>query len=254
MSTTFHIEPEVKELFRSHGVDHPSAWLDGQPGKPVSADKSHDVRRVTLGGETFYLKRRWSESRGSLIGMIFFGRRPASGPVREAALAIQLRTAGFSAMEPVAWGEKRRWGLPVKGFSVIRAVAGESVENAYAQADEASRRRLLAQAGELTGKLHSAGFFHHVRLKDLILSPAGELVLIDRESGRPWKRRFSLGTALTALARTVRRTLRDGHRFGGGEAGAFFRGYHLRAEGCLALTPKEFRRKAMRRIRAELKG
>ncbi|RYD33036.1 MAG: hypothetical protein EOP87_11760 [Verrucomicrobiaceae bacterium] len=264
MREDFHMVPEVAELFRGHGIDQAGIWLGDPPGGSVDAmrmvrialslDETHDVWKVDLEGKGYYLKRRWEEPAGSLLRMLFFGRKPVSSPIREVMLAARLKEAGFAVMEPVAWGEWRRRGLPAKGFLLSREIPGRPVETIHAEGDAACRRDLLFRLGCLTGRLHVAGFFQHVRLKDLIETEGGELVLIDREAAKPWPRKFSWSLAVVCLARTLRRTMRDGHRFAAGEASAFFRGYTGEVKGRSGLTAKEIRRSAMKRIRRELGG
>lgn len=265
MKADFQIVPGVAELFRQYGVDTAQIWLNDPPGFPandkpegveferhsLAADGKHDVWIVKLGEERYYLKRRWDEPRDSLLRMLFFGRKPVSAPVREVILAESLKKAGFAVMEPVAWGEWRQRGLPLRGFVLSKEILGSPVEVIHAEGDKDSRRQLLYRMGRLTGRLHTAGFFQHVRLKDLIESELGELVIIDREAAKPWKRKFSRAAAMTALARTLRRTMRDGHRLGQGEAGAFFRGYCEEAQESFGGTPREIRSSVLRRIRQE---
>ncbi|WAC20199.1 hypothetical protein OVA24_02245 [Luteolibacter sp. SL250] len=264
MREVFNMVPEVAELFRAHGIDHGGVWLGDPPGASVEAlemvrialslDETHDVWRVTLGGKGYYLKRRWEESPGSLLRMLCYGKKPVSSPIREIMLATRLKEAGFAVMEPVAWGEWRRRGLPAKGFLLTREIVGTPVEKVHTDGDAACRRDLLFRLGRLTGRLHIAGFFQHVRLKDLIETEGGELVLIDREAAKPWPRKFSWPQAVVCLSRTLRRTMRDGHRFSAGEGSAFFRGYAGEVKGRSGLTPKEIRRSAMKGIRLELGG
>ncbi len=220
-----HLPPQLGEILRRHGLN-PERLLHENVGDSVSVSRLHDVRRLDFGGDgVFYLKRREGESRWRMIGLLARGRRPHAGPVREGLMATQLRDAGFRVMEAAAWGEIRRFGLPVRGFLLVREVSGEDVATLYDRSDGRARRHLMERVGELTGRLHAAGFLHPVRLKDLIRAPDGELVLIDRETGKPWRGQFRPGASVVSLARAARRTLRDGHRIGPGSAVAFFRGY-----------------------------
>lgn len=264
MRSYFYMTPGVSALLAGHGLDSADRWLAETPGLPsdaaaferisLSQDGTHDVWRVVLGNERFYLKRRWNEKPGSLLRMLFFGRRSVSGPLREAKLAGILRDAGFAVMEPVAYGEQRGNFLPVRGFLLTREIHGRAVEILHNEGGDRERADLLFRLGKLTGRLHAAGFFQHVRLKDLIEAETGELFLIDRETTKPWRRKFSLKTSVTNIARALRRTMRDGHRLGIAEAGAFFRGYCPEIRHLAALPPREIRRLVMCAVRSELKG
>lgn len=252
MSVLFHIEPECAGLFRQHGLADFTSWMGGDVGEMVSRGAGREVRRLKLGGETFFLKKRWGERAGRLLGMLLSGSRPLSGPLRELRLVHALRGEGFAVMEPLAWGESRSAGMPKEGFLVVRGIPGRPLEAVYDETSGKARLALMERVGELSGRLHAKGFFHHLRLKDLIETPDGVLTIIDRESGQPWARRFSTRIAMTALARTARRTLRDGHVIGPGAASAFFRGYRQGVAGRWRTDSKELGRLAVARIRKEL--
>ncbi len=218
------IVPEIRPLFEKHGLADFGELMGADVGSLLSAEKGgREVRRLELDGETFYLKRRGQES--PMLSMILFGHRPRSGPLRELLMLHRLAGAGFLSMVPVAWGERRSFGLPKGGFIVVRGIVGEDVARLFDRSVGKDRLTVMREMGYLVGRLHAAGFFHPVRPKDLIRSEEG-MTLIDRETSKPWpKRWFTLTSCLRSLARAARRTLRDGHRIGAGSAGAFLRGY-----------------------------
>lgn len=254
MTTRSRIKPECLDLFRQQDLDHFSAWMTGDIGEVVSKTPTSEVRRVKLDREEFFVKRRSGESAWRLLGMLMFGRRPMSGPIRELHLVNSLADAGFAVMEPVAWGESRVVGIPKEGFLVVRRIPGRSFAEIYDEGSERERRVMMERLGELLGRLHGKGFFHHLRLKDLIETPDGCLTIIDRESGRPWARRFSIRNAMTSLARTARRTLRDGHSVGAGAVAAFLSGYRNGIRPRWQVTRRELGRLAIARFRAEMRG
>ena len=247
----------ARALLEKHGLARADVLLEGPVGEVVSSEPGREVRRLRLAGggseEVLYLKRRGRESWWRLLGMlVIYGRRPCSGPLRERALVRALSAAGFATMEPVAWGERRVLGMPIAGFLLVKAVEGKSAADVYQKAATGERSALMRMLGELTGRLHRAGFLHPVRLKDLIVGPHDALVLIDRESGKPWAGKFTIKRGLASLARATRRTLRDGHRIGPEEARALVRGY---AEGCgWNGSRAELARQLMDAVRVELAG
>ena len=247
-----HVSPEVRPLFEKHGLLDFAELMGGEVGVLLSAEKGgREVRRLELDGRTFYLKRRGAES--PMLSMLLFGHRPRSGPMREALMLDRLSDAGFLSMVPVAWGERRRWGLPKGGFLVVRGIEGEDVAKFFDRSSGAVRLAVMKEMGHLVGRLHAAGFFHPVRLKDLIRSEEG-MTLIDRETSKPWpKHWFTLTSCLRSLARSARRTLRDGHRIGAGSAGTFLRGYH-QGLGAKAGNVKlrALASRVMKQVRAEL--
>jgi tRNA A-37 threonylcarbamoyl transferase component Bud32 len=236
MSSFFHLDPSVRPLFQQNGVADMDTLMKGEIGVMLSKGRGgREVLRLELqeGDQParFFLKRRGPEPLWRLLRLIACMRRPWSGPMRELLLLQQLRAAGFAAMEPVAWGERRRFGVPTSGFLVVREVQGRNMADVFDEASVTERHALVRTLGELVGCLHVAGFVQPVRLKDLILTPDAAsaprvFVLIDRETGKPWKRRFRLSESLGIIARAARRTLRDGHQLEAGFARAFIRGYH----------------------------
>lgn len=219
------ILPEIVTLFENHGIVDFIDLMSANVGTLLSSEKGgRQVRRLELDGQTFYLKRLGHES--PMISMLLFGCWPRSGPIRELMLLRRLSSAGFPSMVPVAWGERKVLGLPMGGFIVVRGIEGEDVAELFDRSSGRDRRAMMQEVGLLVGRLHAAGFFHPVRLKDLIRSAEG-MMLIDRETSKPWpKVWFTWTSCVRSLSRAVRRTVRDGHKIGPGSAGAFLRGYH----------------------------
>jgi len=219
--------------------------------------EGRELRLLTLtdgnSHELFYLKRQKREPVSRLIGVCLSGHRPHSGPLRELAALNHLRQAGFAVMEPVAWGEQRWCGLPVAGFLVVKSVTGGDVAQLFTSLRGQERFALVKQVGLLIGRLHAAGFYQNVRLKDLILDQnSGDLVLIDRETSRPWPKKFSAQRAIASLARSGRRTLRDGQRPGPSSLRHFFSGYGEGVAASWQISARELRKLAMKRLREEL--
>jgi len=139
-----------------------------------------------------------------------------------------LTSAGLPVMRALAWGEERRCGLPVRGFLLVKGVRGTDLADLFAAGSIAERRSLMYALGKFVGRLHGAGFYQPVRLKDVFCEkpPGGNMaghsfMLIDRESSKPWPSSFSLRRCINSLARAYRRTIRDGYRFGRAEVRTF---------------------------------
>lgn len=260
MSSTFHIEPSFRPLFIASGLDSYDALMNAPVGTLVSAPQDrrrlYRLELVDLHGKCrrFYLKRMSGEPVLPMLKSLVSGRLPHCGPVRELQLLQALDRNGFAVMEPVAWGEGHRCGLPVGGFLVVAEVCGRDVATLAVTLPEQDRLALFRNVGELVGRLHVTGFLHPVRFKDLILEEETQrLVLIDRETGKPWPQRFSASRAIEALARTARRTLRDGHRFGPAAMRHFFDGYTAGVSNRWAVDAGELRRAVLTRLRRDLR-
>jgi tRNA A-37 threonylcarbamoyl transferase component Bud32 len=200
---TMHLEPEVRVLFEEDGPLNKAARWAGPDGAQ---------RLTAANGQVYYCKRGGREALRLALRPLVFGRRPLSGPLRELAMLQKLRAAGFRTMEPLAWGERRRWGLPVQGFLLVRAAGGEEVADLLEQWPPGPRDALWREIGVLLARLHLAGFFQPVRMKDLLRDASG-LILIDRETSKPWRAFFRRGWCVKAIRRSLYRSrFADGKR------------------------------------------
>lgn len=198
---SLHAEPAVRALFEGGGA------LAG--GQVWQAEGTKVMRVPVTADRGCYLKRCGRESLRHLLRPLLFFRRPCSMAMRELQMLQALRQAGFPAMEPLAWGERRVLGIPVGGFLVVNEVRGELADRLLSTLSDDGRASFLKEVGALLGKLHAAGFYQPVRLKDLIKSEQG-LVLIDRETSKPWRVRFARRWCLESLRRSIRKSISDG--------------------------------------------
>jgi len=220
----FHIRPELQPLFPlGRQMDH---WLNSDSAGILLArgPAGRELRIIEAGEQVFFLKRTGRETLWRHLVMLFRGHRPKSGALREVQMLHLLKSSGFETMEPVAWGEQRLGLLTVRGFVLVRKVPGKELAGLFDESEGHMQFRLVREMGHLVGRLHARGFFHPVRLKDLIATNDG-LVLIDRETSKPWKSRFFEWRCRSSLIRALRRMLRDGHPIGPGSVCAFLLGY-----------------------------
>lgn len=155
-------------------------------------------------------------------------------------------------METVAWGQEWVKGFQFRGFLLVRKVCGKEVSDLFENACGLERNQLMEQVGELIGRLHAKGFYQPVRLKDLICAEQG-LVLIDRETSKPWRSFFWKRQCVVSLARAFRRTIRDGYLFGVGSTRAFLQGYQRGVADQWVVTLPLLRKSLFSAIRREMK-
>jgi len=198
---TVHLAPEVRGLFEEDGPLGGAARWAGSAG----------ARRITTAdGQAYYFKRGGREPLRLALRPLALGHRSYSGPMRELTILRKLRVAGFRTLEPLAWGEQRRWGLPVRGFLLTREAGGQEVADLLVQGRAGARDALWREIGVLLARLHLAGFFQPVRIKDLLRDASG-LILIDRETSKPWRAFFARRWCVKALRRSLYRSrLADG--------------------------------------------
>lgn len=223
MREELHFAPGAENIFVKE--KSLSYWLNSDIGEIVAQDsKGRDLRRLTVDEGVFFLKRGRPESLSRHARMLLFGKRPVCSALREVLMLETLKKNGFSSMEPVAWGQQVSGKFRARGFLLVRNVEGQDFADLFNASTGGTRGALMKKAGMLVGQLHAAGLLQPVRLKDLIYTDRG-LVLIDRETSKPWRSVFSRRQAVASLARTVRRTVREEYRVGAGSAVAFLRGY-----------------------------
>ena len=251
--------------FRSHlttaELDSFQALMAAPVGELLDRDKGgRELRRLTIpvhgGSQQLFLKRIGREPLGVLLRMLLFGRKPRCGPLREKLMIDALTAANLPVMGALAWGEERRFGLPVRGFLLVEGVQGTDLGHLFAPLAPTDRRELAERFGAFVARLHGAGFFQPVRLKDVfcVSRPDGYgFTLIDRETSKPWPVRFSRRRSVNALARAYRRTIRDGYPLTRGDVQAFIRGFMGSLPVAPIPSPKCFRRQIYRVVQREIK-
>ncbi len=128
---------------------------------------------------------------------------------RERAIAARVARLGFEVAAPLAVGERRRFGVLDRSYSVIREVAARDLVRLLGEGglSGAERRTLLERFGRLARALHEAGVDQDdFAPNNFLARPDGSFVLIDFE--RCHVRRGPLGDArFTQLAKLHRRDL-----------------------------------------------
>jgi tRNA A-37 threonylcarbamoyl transferase component Bud32 len=245
---------EIDESFRDKldeiGIGNFKALMDEPVGELIDIEEgSRQIRRIRLSSGSqpshLFLKRIGRERLGRLLRMLAFGRKPRSGPLREKMLIDALSKAGLPVMRPLAWGEERRFCLPVRGFLLVQEVQGSDMAELFASSTSDERLSLVEALGRFVGRLHCKGFYQPVRLKDVFCeSPvnADSFILIDREANKPWVSMFSRRRCVNSLARAYRRTVRDGHRLSREEIDGFMRNYLIEMNGKHYISKRMFRK------------
>ncbi len=260
------VNDDFRDATRALGLLTFSDFMSKPVGKLLNSEKGgRELRLLETEhrGEKqrFFLNKRLGrEPFNKLLQMLFLGRWPRSGPFRELQMLNRLNEAGFATMRPVAFGERRFFGWPVGGFLLAEEVRGKEVVDFHKLCSPSERKKLFHSPGRYLGRLHAAGFFQPVRLKDLFLThdPGGEdqefaLILIDRETSKPWPSKFSRRRAMKALARATRRTRRDGHAIGHEDTRTFCRAYHRALSPLLDLSPETLLKELFLTLRREFK-
>lgn len=142
------------------------------------------------------------------LGRLRYFLRPSKAR-RERAIATKLAELGFEVAAPAAVGERRRYGLLDRSYSVIREIAAQDLVRLLGDGGLVGpeRRALLENFGALSRRLHDAGVDQDdFAPNNFLARPDGSFVLIDFE--RCHVRRAALGDSrYTQLAKLHRRDL-----------------------------------------------
>lgn len=204
--------PPFEDILKDSYLNSYDFLMRGVIGESISFENGAEVRKFSIkNGEvthTFYLKRNWKKFPLDWIAKkILRGKTQHSVPYLELIAINLLREHNFPVMKPVAWGERRILTIPVEGFLLIQEVPGKSAESYWLLNESQIRLRLMRDIGTLLGKLHVAGFFAWVRLKDIICSDIPSdpqklipLTLIDRECSPDRLKKFTPKNCYQSLA------------------------------------------------------
>lgn len=238
------------ELLAANRLADYQGLMNREIGALVEQNEDREIRRLSLGGHSFYLKRVRREKAGSALESYLGGRLAHSKPYREMQQCNSLRWNGFEVAEVVAVGEELRFGLPVGGFIMTREVPGQDLLQWYRQAGKRGRRHIARHFGALVGNLHRRGFYGSIRLKDVISEDEpGEqmrLTMIDREVRNPIPRRPSRGIMLKKFLLNFRRQLSQGETFSRRELKILVKYYRRSLSKPLRLKRRQLRHEANR--------
>jgi heptose I phosphotransferase len=176
-------------LFHSFGWTEFEAVMAFAGGQLWKEQGGRSVFRLSLEQqgreETLFLKRHLSlKGKGATFHGLR-GRGLISGARREWDNIERLRRLGIGTVEPVAFGERKRWGWNIPSFLLTRELKdacrlSEFFPQRYAPPLSSSilaeKRGLIRNLGSLVARMHGAGLFH----RDLYL---GHFFLRPRDGG-----------------------------------------------------------------------
>ena len=180
-------------------------------GSIVEKFKTQEIRRIESHGTVAYLKRRLTSPFSKSLEMYLEGQRAHSAPVNEYLHICALQRHQLPVMNAMAAGEQRRLGFPGCGFVLVEEVKGIQLDRMLCQCEDSDKiKELLQSYGQLTARLHRAGFYCPLRLKDIIVTDDRQsLVMIDRETRHPYPHYRSKYRARRSLRIAFRRTIRE---------------------------------------------
>jgi heptose I phosphotransferase len=167
-TTTLIISDEAKGLLKSAGLASFQDFMDYSGGERICHKRGRSTVRLQTGDRAFYLKRNrfhWVEFFKRLSRL----RLPVRGALQEWRNIEQVRAVGVPTLVPIAFGEQPLLGIETSSFSMteelygcvpldqvlVRELSGNLTRN-----EQARKRHLLRQLGQLARRLHGHGFYH----------------------------------------------------------------------------------------------
>lgn len=125
MGTHLEIEPGYERILAEAGLRTFDDFLNAKAGPPVSKHRHRETvpLDLTVEGKTkrFFLKRVFRVPPSHVIWPLIGMRKPRSQPAHEWRICDAMKKAGLPAMERVAVGERRVFGVPIQGFILVAA-------------------------------------------------------------------------------------------------------------------------------------
>jgi tRNA A-37 threonylcarbamoyl transferase component Bud32 len=170
---TLVIHPHFAEIMATHGLPRVVDFVDLE-GPIVSGHPDRHVRRVTIGDETYFLKREHRVPFRERLSNWLDGFGFVSVSVREARVLDELAAAGIDAPPWVACGET----ADGRAFLLLKDIGPKPDlrEHLRRCPDRRSRRRLARRLAALVARIHNLGFSY----PDLY----AKHILVDREGER----------------------------------------------------------------------
>src|SRR5262249_37213879 len=143
-------------------------------GQIFTKTRTTEVRRVDLSGRAIFIKKYWVTKASQIVSGATRGTLFGKSKVRrEYENLVWLRTHGFCAPAPVAYGEERRAGCLARSCLISEAVTARPLEP---QHDWLSLADFLRE-------LHAKHFFHCDLFWRNILVAGNRFYLIDAHKG-----------------------------------------------------------------------
>jgi len=156
-----YIEDEWREVLCAEGLDDFGVLMSSRRGKGLSYHTRSQVYRIELrDGKVVFLKRdvfTLTMLKDTLFDVLRL-RRPEPPCVKEWNALLAVRRAGISAPEPIAFGQRRRTGLPYQGVLVTAMLQGTPLSKLLvSNSDEDLRLSAVRAAGQTVRMICEAG-------------------------------------------------------------------------------------------------
>jgi len=159
MTENLHIDEQWRDALAAAGLADFDALMDWDDSKCLSWHDRGQVYRIELpDGRAAFLKRDAFTSAKWILTDLCHLRRPTEPCLHEMAMLRRVAAIGVPAPAVVAWGQRRRCGLPHRSVLVMTPLAGTPLHKLLrAGADEPTRRAAMQAAGRAAAMIYRAG-------------------------------------------------------------------------------------------------
>ena len=192
-----HVEGDWADALRQAGLDSFDALYEAPfAGRAYVHDRARTGRLALPDGRTLFLKCAAFTSLKQIAADVLRLRRPEPTSQRERRGLLRVAEAGISAPRPVAWGQRRRCGLPWRGVLAMTLLGGVALDEHLASAEVDARAEALEAVGRTLKKLYQAGLsWPDLRVKHIFVDAGPSVGLLDLERLEP--RRGAAGRRTT---------------------------------------------------------
>ena len=156
-SSHFQVQSSYAQIFKGLSLDelwsHPKLQL-------FKSKRTREILTLELDKNIFFVKRYYGPGSG-VLKYLLRGFRDKHGPENEWQKAHFLAELGIKAVEPVAFGIERRYGIISRAILITLKLKGYRLEDLLGERTDLDRKRsLVEKLAAFAGHFHTSGFSH----------------------------------------------------------------------------------------------
>jgi tRNA A-37 threonylcarbamoyl transferase component Bud32 len=183
-----HVVRHWADRLHEAGLDSFDGLYHASRGRVASRHDRGWIRRVTLpGGEVVFVKCDAFSTVKQIAMDLLRGRRPEPLSEKYRQGIARVRALGIAAPQAIAWGQRRRLGLPWRGVLMMTRLPGRALkEYLAANPEPEARRSVLASVGRALRALYGARLsWPDLRAKHVYVDEGERIGLMDLDRLEP---------------------------------------------------------------------
>lgn len=180
-----HIKPEWRDTLQTNNLNTMAMLLQYYGGTCLSSHTRSATWRHTLhDGRDVFVKRDFFTKISIVLRYLLRGKKPICNADKERRAFALAAEHGFTVPEVIAWGEKRRLGLPHAGVMIMLPVDGIPVDRFAADPNNKDQAHAaIAKAEQTLSRLQDCRLDWKTDCKPehFFVRPDGSIALIDLE-------------------------------------------------------------------------